>query len=549
MTTSTAPMSSAAPTSTPTPLPAAKPPVNKWLVALSVSFGSLMATIDTSIVNVALPHIRGSLGATLSEITAISTGYIIATVLIMPLTGFLGAFFGQKRVYLASMILFVVGSVLCGTATSLPMLVLFRIIQGLGAGALQPTQQAILRQTFPPAEQGLAMAMFAMVIMIGPALGPPLGGWITDNWSWPWIFYVNLPVGILGIFMVIRFVHEPDDVKEENRVRAEKMRAHMDWAGLALMTLAIGSMQFVFEEGAGDDWFDSTAICVVAFICVSATLAFIVQELTTPVPVVNLRLFKDRTFAVATVIGGIMFAMMMGSMFLLPVFLQELLHYDATSSGFALMPRTLAMAFCMPFVGRLYGKIPPGGMVGIGALFFIVGSWELSHITLLTSTWDIVGPLIVTGVGFAFLFVPLTTVSLANIPRAQMADASGLSSFIRQIGGSIGLTLFTTMLTHFSAQSKSGVVASLSILRPEAVERYQQLVTAGLARGLDAVQAQGFAQMALGGMASLQATVMSFEQTFGFQAIAFLVVFPLVFLLKAPPKAAEPQKAHLEAVE
>jgi DHA2 family multidrug resistance protein len=527
---------------------AARPPVNKWLVALSVSFGSLMATIDSSIVNVALPHIRGSLGATLSEITAISTGYIIATVLIMPLTGFLGAFFGQKRVYLASMILFVLGSVLCGTATSLPTLVLFRVIQGLGAGALQPTQQAILRQTFPPAEQGMAMALFAMVIMIGPALGPPLGGWITDTWSWPWIFYVNLPVGIAGIIMVLRFVHEPEDVKEENRVRAQKMRANMDWAGLALMTVAIATMQYVFEEGAGDDWFDSRVICVVTFVCVAATVAFVVQELSTEVPVVNLRLFKDRTFAAATAIGGVMFAMMMGSMFLLPVFLQELLHYDATSSGFALMPRTLAMAFCMPFVGKLYGKIPPGGMVAIGASFFVVGSWQLSHITLDTSTWDIVGPLLITGVGFAFLFVPLTTVSLANIPRAQMADASGLSSFIRQIGGSIGLTLFTTLLTHFSAQAKSGVVASLSILRPEAVERYQQLVMAGVSRGLDAVSAQGFAQMALGGMASLQATVMSFEKTFAFQAISFLVVLPLLFLLRAP-KTGAPQKAHLEAVE
>lgn len=398
------------------------------------------------------------------------------------------------------------------------------------------------------------MALFAMVIMIGPALGPPLGGWLTDTWSWPWIFYVNLPIGVLGVFMVVRFVHEPDDVKEENRVRAEKMRANMDWAGLALMALAIGTMQFIFEEGAGDDWFNSPVICVVTFVCLSATVAFVVQELTAPVPVVNLRLFKDRTFASATVIGGVMFAMMMGSMFLLPVFLQELLHYDATSSGFALMPRTLAMALCMPIVGRLYGKVPPAAMVGFGSLFFVVGSWQLSHITLLTSTWDIVGPLITTGIGFAFLFVPLTTVSLANIPRAQLADASGLSSFIRQIGGSIGLTLFTTLLTRWGAEAKSGVVSSLSMLRPEAVERFQQMVGAGLARGLDATSAQGFAQMAMGGLASLQGTVLAFEKTFAFQAIAFLVVLPLLFFLRVPKAAgaaadASHAKPHLEAVE
>ncbi|HEY4222626.1 MAG TPA: DHA2 family efflux MFS transporter permease subunit, partial [Myxococcota bacterium] len=290
-----------------------RPKVNKWIVALSVSFGSLMATIDSSIVNVALPHIRGAVGATLTEITAISTGYIIATVLVMPLTGFLGAFFGQKRVYLVSLFLFIIGSALCGTAHSLGALVLYRVVQGFGAGSLQPTQQAILRQTFPPEEQGMAMAMFAMVIMVGPALGPPLGGWLTDTYSWPWIFYVNLPIGILGIVMVWRFVHEPEDVLIENKKRADLMRANLDITGLVLMAIAIGTMQYVFEEGPSHDWFDSKLICGVLFVCLSCTLAFIVNELTVPVPAVNLRLFADKTFASGTIIGGVMFAMLMGS--------------------------------------------------------------------------------------------------------------------------------------------------------------------------------------------------------------------------------------------
>ena len=246
----------------------APPQVNKWLVAVSIAFGSLMATIDASIVNVALPNIRGELGASIQEITWISTAYMIAMVMVMPLTGFLGGFFGQKRVYLASMILFVGGSALCGTARSLGSLVFYRILQGLGGGALQPTQQAILRQTFPPHEQGMAMAMFAMVVMIGPAVGPVLGGYITDNYSWPWIFYINLPVGLIGLLMTVQNVHEPDDVRVANRARAEVARKNLDIAGIVLMVVGVGALQYLFEEGPQDDWFDSMEIRIAAAVCV-----------------------------------------------------------------------------------------------------------------------------------------------------------------------------------------------------------------------------------------------------------------------------------------
>ncbi len=524
-----------------------RPPVNKWVVTASIGFGSLMATIDSSIVNVALPHIRGSVGATLSEIAAISTGYIVASVLIMPLTGFLGALFGQKRVYMVSLALFIIGSALCGTARSLTVLVLFRVLQGLGAGSLQPTQQAILRQTFPPEEQGMAMAMYAMVIMVGPALGPPLGGWITDTYSWPWIFYVNLPVGLMGLFMVWRFVHEPDDVREQNKKRAAQMRANVDWSGIILMAIAIGTMQYLFEEGPSNDWLDSSRIVVALFICVSASVAFVVNELTTAAPAVNLRLFADRTFAAGTLIGAVMFAMLMGSMFLLPVFLQELLHYDATTSGLAMMPRTIVMALTMPLVGRLYNKLPPALMVGFGVITFALGSWQMSRITLETSTWDIVTPLAITGVGFAFLFVPLTTAALSSIPRHQLADASGLNSFVRQIGGSIGLAIFTSLLSRFGAQAKAGIVAQLTFTRPVAVERFTQIVHVASARGFDLITSVGFAQQALGGMATLQATVLAFEKSFLLQGISFLAVLPLLFFLRV--ERGPKKTVHIEAME
>jgi DHA2 family multidrug resistance protein len=519
-------------------------PVNKWLVTASIGFGSLMAAIDSSIVNVALPHIRGAVGATIEEITWVSTSYIIATVLVMPLTGFLGSLFGQKRVYLASLILFVAGSALCGLARSLPTLVLYRAIQGFGGGALQPTQQAILRQTFPPKEQGMAMAMFAMVIMVGPAVGPTLGGWITDNYSWPWIFYINLPIGALGIFMTWRFVHEPEDVLLANRARAAAQRKNFDSAGIVLMCMCVSTLQYVLEEGTRVDWFESTTITVCAAVCAISGAAFVIRELTAVAPVVNLRLFRDRTFASATVIGGVMFAMLMGSMFLLPVFMEEILGFNATQAGIALMPRTLAMMVIVPFVGRLYNRVPPAVLVGAGVFFFVIGSYGLSHITLVSSTTDIILPMVVTGFGFAFLFIPLTTVALDNIPRAQVADAAGLNSFVRQVGGSVGLTIFATLLTNFGKAATVSVGAHVTMLRSEVT---QQLAGARMlfeSRGMDPLGAQAAAIRAMAGRVGLQATVIAFERVFLLQGIVFLGVLPLLFFLRRAHAAAP--STHVE---
>jgi DHA2 family multidrug resistance protein len=517
-------------------------PVNKWVVAVSIAFGSLMAAIDSSIVNVALPEIRGTVGATVEEITWVSTAYIVATVLVMPLTGFLGSFFGQKRVYVASLALFVVGSALCGVARTLPMLVLYRAIQGFGAGALQPTQQAILRQTFPPEEQGMAMAMFALVIMVGPAVGPTLGGWLVDNYSWPWIFYINLPVGVVGTLMTLRFVHEPEDVLRANRARAEVARKNLDVAGIVLMCVGVSTLQYVLEEGQRDDWFESPLITACSFVAATSLVAFVIRELTAEAPVVNLRLFRDRTFASATVIGGVMYAMLMGSMFLLPVFMQELLGFDATQSGLTLMPRTLAMMLVTPLIGRLYNRIPPALIVGLGAVLFVIGSYELSHITLMSGSANIIVPLIITGFGFACLFIPLTTAALTFVPRAQLADAAGLNSFVRQIGGSFGLTIFATLLSNFTKRATASVSWHLTELRPDVVGRVHQLAAALGARGLGPVEAKQAALRALAGSAAQQGAVLGFEKTFLLQGVTFLVVLPLLFFLRVGRGKAE----HIE---
>ncbi len=521
-------------------------PVNKWLVTVSIAFGSLMATIDSSIVNVALPNIRGELGASIQEITWISTAYMIAMVLVMPLTGFLGGFFGQKRVYLASMVIFVAASALCGTARSLPALIFYRVLQGLGGGARQPTQQAILRQTFPPAEQGRARALFSMVIMVGPAIGPVLGGYITDNYAWPWIFFINLPVGIIGIMMTAQNVHEPDDVRAANRARAEVARKHLDVAGIVFMVIGIGALQYLFEEGPQDDWFDSVHIQIAAFTAAVALAAFVIRELTATAPVVNLRLFKDATFASATVVAFLMFGMLMGSMFLLPVFAQESLHYTATMSGWMLMPRTLAMMAASPIVGRLYNRVQPAFIVGFGVLLFVVGSYQLSHITLETSASAMMWPLIVTGVAFACLFVPLTTAALSHVPRHQMADAAGLNSFVRQVGGSIGLTVFATLFTNFALEARANLATHATVLRPEVTARLAELRAELIAHGVDPTAAPALAGRALGGAMMRQAMVLSFERVFLLQGALFLLVLPVLYFLRVR-RAAAPVHVELPA--
>jgi len=510
-----------------TPIAVTEPPrgpVNKWVVAISIAFGSLMATIDSSIVSVALPSIRGELGASLQEMTWVSTAYMVAMVLVMPLTGFLGAVFGQKRFYLISLVVFVVGSALCGQAGSLETLILFRVIQGLGGGALQPTQQAILRQTFPPEEQGMAMAMFSMVIMLGPAIGPVLGGWITDNYHWPWIFYINLPVGLLGIFLTWRNVHEPADVVAANHARAARMKSDFDWSGLAFMTVFVCAMQFFFEEGAQQDWFESQQVVIAAFAAVIAGAAFTIRELTAEHPIVNLRLLRDPTFASGTAVATVMFGMLMGSMFLLPVFTQEILRFPATLAGLVLMPRTLAMMAISPIIGRLYNRVAPALIVAAGVVLFAIGNWQLSRITLDTSGGDLVLPLVITGFAFACLFVPLTTAALSRIPRHEMAEAAGINSFFRQIGGSVGLTIFTTAFTRYTTTATVALRDQVTMLRPEVADYVARAKAFGLPDALVIRQLEG--------KVMIQGAVIGFEKAFLVQGLIFLLVIPLLFFLR-----------------
>jgi len=423
---------------------------------------------------------------------------------------------------------------LCGMARSLEMLVVCRVLQGLGAGALQPTEQAILRQTFPPEEQGMAMALFGLAVMIGPAFGPTLGGYIVDNWSWPWIFYINLPVGLLGLFMVSTFVHEPEDVRQANLAAAAKQRKHMDWAGIALLSIGLASLQYVLEEGIRKDWFESSLITVLAIVAVIALLLFVARELTAEMPAVNLSLFKDTVFTSGTLVGGVMFAMLMSVTFILPVFMQELLGYDAMKSGIALMPRSLIMFLVVPIVGRIYNKVQPRIVVGFGVICFTISAYQMSHYTLETSEAQLLWPLLIQGVGFACLFVPLTTVALSSIDRKKLADATGLNSLVRQIGGSLGLAVFATLMTRYPVQIKAAIGAHLTAGRPEVTQRLAAMTQLLVSKGYDAASARMAAERALGGIVARQAMMMTFEKMFLMAGIAFLFVMPLLYFLKSP---------------
>ena len=513
---------------------APRPPTNKWIVALSVTFGTLMGTIDTSIVNVAVPHLRGSLGATVEEITWVSTGFIVANVIVMPLTAFLGRFFGQKRVYLAALVLFVFGSALCGLARSLPMLVVFRMIQGLGAGALQPTEQAILRQTFPPKEQGMAMALFGVAVVIGPAFGPTLGGYIVDNYTWPWIFYINLPVGALAIFMVTTFVHEPEDIRAANQAMAAQQRKHMDFWGIGLLTVGVAALQYVLEEGEKDDWFDSRLITGLTAVAITALAAFVIRELSATVPAVNVALFRDKVFTSGTLIGSVMFAMLLSQTFLLPVFMQELLGFTAVQSGIALMPRSLTMMVAMPIVGRIYNRVSPRLTVAFGVVLFSISAFIMSHYTLDTSSRDVMGVLVIQGVAFACLFIPLTTVALARIPRHRLADATGLNSLLRQIGGSLGLAIFASYIPRFSTEAAAALHAHITLARPEVAARIQSMQAGLAASGASPDAAARGSEAMLTGIVARQASVLMFERLFLLTGILFLIVLPLLWFLRSP---------------
>ncbi len=496
----------------------------KWILTLTVMLGTMMNAIDSSIVNVAVPSMRGSLGASVEEISWVSTGYILSNVIITPLIAMVSTRFGRKRFYLACVILFTASSLLCGMATSLTMLVFARILQGIGGGALAPLSQAILRERFPPHEQGTAMGIFGLGVVIGPALGPTFGGWLTDNYSWPWIFYINIPLGIINVFMVMRHLHDPPYLVRD--------RGRMDLAGLFLLVLGLGSLQLMLEQGETNDWFDSGFIISLLFLAVSGLVLFVVRELTTERPVVDLTLLKNRNFVSGVVISSMLGMGLYASMFLLPIFLQQILKYPAMESGWILLPRSIAMGFTLPVVGRLYNRLGPKVLVIFGLLVSSTSFFLMSHLSLDAGYWNLFVIQALQGVGFGTTFVTVSTAALSTVERTRMMAASGLYNVFRQVFGSIGIALTATMFTRGQNIQRVTLVADITPYSRQATQWIEQVTTAMQAKCADPVMVKLRTLHLLDELVTRQAAMLSFNYIYSLLTLVFLATLPCVLLLK-----------------
>jgi len=504
--------------------PLASPvPVNKWIVAGTVLTGTIMAVLDSSIVNVALPHMRGSFGATVEQIAWVASGYILANVIIMPLIGFLSLHIGRKRLYMASVAVFTLASMLAGMARSLPAMVIFRVIQGAGGGAIIPISQAILRESFPFEEQGTAMGLYGLGVVLAPAFGPTLGGWLTDTYSWPWVFYVNVPIGIVNLMLVSRFIHDPPYM--------QRRRGVIDALGLSLLMVGLGSLQLMLEKGQEKDWFTSDTIVILAVLAAAGLLLFIWRELRIPNPAVNIRLLRSIPFTSATAIGGVLGMGLYGSLFILPLFLEQTLGYPAYNSGLALMPRSLAMGIVMPISGRLYNRVGPRVLVASGLLVSAWSFWSLAHLAPTTTPWSLVMPQVWQGVGFGLIFVALSTAALAPMTRQNMTEASGLYNVVRQVFGSVGIALAATIITGRTTAYHQALARNVTPYRDSAMGWLHSVSGALASRDLDPLRAQAGALRLLDESVTRQASVLAYNHAFLLVAGVFLVCLPMAFLL------------------
>jgi DHA2 family multidrug resistance protein len=518
-------------------------PTNKWIITITVMTGTLMAALDISIVNVALPYMRGSLGASIEDITWVAAGYMLSNVTVMPLVALLTARFGRKRFYMFSVFAFTLSSMACGMARDMTYMVLFRVVQGIGGGALIPVSQAILRETFPPEEQGMAMGIYGLGVVMGPAIGPTLGGWLTTHYSWPWIFYVNVPVGVINLLLVSRFIEDPPYLLRET--------GKVDLLGVGLLAVGLGSLQIMLEKGEQKDWFTSGFITYLALVAAVGLFLFILREMLTDRPAVDLRILKDLTFTSGTFIGGILGMGLFGTLFLLPLFLQQLLGYPAFDSGLALMPRSLAMAVTMPLAGRLYNRAGPRFLVFLGLAISALSFWDLSRLSLDVSFWDIVLPQFIQGVGFGSIFVALSTVALSAIGKSKMQAATGLYNVVRLVFGSIGLAIAATELDRGTVRYGAVLMRHVTEYSQTTLEWLGTLSKGMAAEGSDGFTARLQALGVINGEVTRQAMMIAFNRLFFMVCVLFVLAFPLVYLLREPanPKENAPSVNGAPATE
>ena len=512
-------------------------PTVRWIILIAVMLGAVLEVLDISIVNVALPDMMGNLGATLDQISWVSTGYIIANVIILPLTGWLSNHFGRRRYLAGSMILFTAASFFCGTSRSLEALVFFRILQGMGGAALISTAQQTMIEIFPPKQIGVVTAIFGLGMMMGPTIGPTLGGWITDNYSWPWIFFINLPIGIVATTLTLLYARDSRYQRQSGRP--------IDILGILFLAIGLGCFQTMLEKGNRENWFESHLICWLAAIAFFGLLAFVIWELRYKFPAVNLRILKNRGFSAGVVIQAAVGVGLYGGIFLLPIFLQQIRHYSAAQTGMILLPGGLATGLMMPLMGKLVSRVQARVLAMIGVAVFGLSQLAFTHLTIDTGPDDLFWPWIIRGASMAFLFVPLTVATLRSLQGQQLADGAGLFNLARQLGGSAGIAALSTYLDHTMRAHWAVLSESVTPYSHVTQWRVTQMQHFFMHKGAGSLIAHQRTLTALSGRISAQAGVLAFNNSFFIIALIFAAMIPLIFLLRrnqlggGPPVAAE----------
>ncbi len=500
-------------------------PVNPWIVTIAVMLATFMEVLDTTVVNVSVPHMAGNLGASVDEGTWVVTSYLVSNAIILPMAGWLATRFGRRRMLMVCVTGFTLSSLLCGMATRLDWLIFFRVLQGLSGGGLQPLSQSVLLETFPPKKHGTAMAAFGFGIIFAPIIGPTLGGWITDNYTWRWIFYINLPVGILSLLMISTFVIDPPYLR--------KRTYGVDVWGIGFLALGFGMLQIVLDKGQEKDWFGSNQIRLWAALCIIGLVGMVIRELTAKHPIVDLRVLKDRTFSAGTLLMTMLGFVLYASLMLLPIYLQTLLNYPAFQAGLALSPRGIGALIMTPISGQLTNRLDPRKLLLIGILTGGFTMFQLSHLNLNAGYWDIFWPQIIQGAAMAFLFVPLMTTSMSGIRREQMGNATSIYNLMRNIGGSFGIAMMTTFLARRNQVHQSQLVSHVTPM---------DIRTQTMLRGLQSwfhlhapLSAYDAAHKSWGAiylMVQQQAAMLSFVEAFWVMGIIFWMMAPLLLLLR-----------------
>jgi len=515
-----------------------KPRMNPWLIAVTVTLATFMEVLDTSIANVALPHIAGGLGASQDEATWVLTSYLVSNAIILPASAYLTSFVGRKRFYMWCVVLFGISSALCGLAPSLPLLIFFRVLQGVGGGGLAPSEQAILADTFPPSKRGQAFAVYGLAVVFAPAIGPTLGGYITDNFDWRWIFFINVPVALLSLFLTNRMVEDPPHIVRE--VAAMRKRGlNLDYFGFGLLAVGFGSLEFILDKGQEDDWFGSRLIAIFVSVCVASLATLILWEIRQirqkRRPILDLTLFKNRTFGISFLLMFVLGFALFGTTVLIPQFTQTLLGYTAERAGLAISPGGFTVMLMMPLVGFLVGRVDPRYLIAYG-FASTAAALAYMHTLTLGVSYDYIAMLrVFQASGLAFLFVPINTISYTDIPREKNNDVSGLTNLARNIGGSVGTSFLVTWLARrgqFHQQRMASAMDVNSLTARDRIESLARYLVHAPGGPHSLAQARALARGSIYGQLQRQSAMLSYLDVIAVLAVGSLCMVPLVFLMK-----------------